>query len=62
MEKAIRESIRHLANDLKFERVLYYRYDQDAHALKLRYQLGLSEGHPLRKLPLALEPGSFSRC
>ncbi|WP_337883184.1 HDOD domain-containing protein [Chromobacterium haemolyticum] len=59
MEKAIRESIRHLANDLKFERVLYYRYDQDAHALKPRYQLGLGDSHPLRKLSLGLEPGSF---
>jgi len=59
LEQGVRESIRHLSNDLKFERVLYYRYDQDSHSLRLKYQVGLAEGHALRKLPLELEPGSF---
>jgi hypothetical protein len=59
LEQGIRESIRHLSNDLKFERVLFYRYDHDSHSLRLKYQVGLAEGHALRKLPLELEPGSF---
>ncbi|MDF0605041.1 HDOD domain-containing protein [Neisseriaceae bacterium TC5R-5] len=59
MATAIRESIRHLANDLKFKRVLYYHYEPASQQLKLRYQLGLPENHVLRRLPLALEPGSF---
>lgn len=59
LEQGIRESIRHLSNDLKYERVLYYRYDQDSHSLRLKYQVGLAEGHALRKLVLDLEPGSF---
>jgi hypothetical protein len=45
LEQGIRESIRHLSNDLKFERVLYYRYDHDSHSLRLKYQVGLAEGH-----------------
>jgi hypothetical protein len=59
LENAIRESIRFLANDLKFERVLYYHYEHDGHLLKLRYQVGVPSESPLRKLPLELEPGSF---
>ncbi|WP_047243211.1 HDOD domain-containing protein [Chromobacterium subtsugae] len=59
LEHAIRESIRFLANDLKFERVLYYHYEHDGHNLKLRYQVGVAGDSPLRKLPLDLEPGSF---
>lgn len=59
LEQGIRESIRHLSNDLKYERVLYYRYDHDSHSLRLKYQVGLAEGHALRKLVLDLEPGSF---
>ena len=59
LEQGIRESIRHLSNDLKYERVLYYRYDQDSHRLRLKYQVGLAEGHALRKLVPELEPGSF---
>ncbi|WP_434627345.1 HDOD domain-containing protein [Chromobacterium sp. CV08] len=59
LENAIRESIRFLANDLKFERVLYYHYEHEQHALKLRYQVGVAADSPLRKLQLELEPGSF---
>ncbi|WP_046156374.1 HDOD domain-containing protein [Chromobacterium vaccinii] len=59
LENAIRESIRFLANDLKFERVLYYHYEHDLHALKLRYQVGVEADNPLRKLQVELEPGSF---
>lgn len=59
LEKAIRESIRFLANDLKFERVLYYHYEHDGHMLKLRYQVGVSADSPLRRLSVELEPGSF---
>ncbi|UTH73867.1 HDOD domain-containing protein [Chromobacterium sp. IIBBL 290-4] len=59
LEAAIKESIRFLANDLKFERVLYYHYEHDGHALKLRYQVGVAADSPLRKLEVELEPGSF---
>ncbi|WP_024302814.1 HDOD domain-containing protein [Pseudogulbenkiania sp. MAI-1] len=59
LEQLMRESIRHLANDLRFERILFLRYDQAAHALRLRYQIGLAESSPLRRLAVELEPGSF---
>ncbi|POZ61123.1 HDOD domain-containing protein [Chromobacterium alticapitis] len=59
LENAIRESIRFLSNDLKFERVLYYHYEHDGHLLKLRYQVGVAADSPLRKLKVELEPGSF---
>ncbi|WP_028535157.1 HDOD domain-containing protein [Paludibacterium yongneupense] len=59
LELALREALRHLANDLKFERVMFLRYDSDRHALKLQYQIGLEPGHPMRKLEVGLEPGSF---
>ncbi|WP_293764161.1 HDOD domain-containing protein [uncultured Aquitalea sp.] len=59
LDQGVRESIRHLGNDLKFERILYYRYDHDTHSLRLKYQVGLAEGHVLRKLPLELDPGTF---
>ncbi|MFB9158222.1 HDOD domain-containing protein [Chromobacterium violaceum] len=59
LEGAIRESIRFLANDLKFERVLYYHYEHDLHVLKLRYQVGVGADSPLRKLQVDMEPGSF---
>ncbi|AXE31488.1 histidine kinase [Chromobacterium phragmitis] len=59
LANAIRESIRFLANDLKFERVLYFHYEHDQHALKLRYQVGVDADSPLRRLQVELEPGSF---
>ncbi|OWY40553.1 histidine kinase [Xenophilus sp. AP218F] len=59
LEDAIKESIRFLANDLKFERILYYHYEPELHKLKLRYQVGLDADNPLRKLLVELEPGSF---
>ncbi|GGY13066.1 HDOD domain-containing protein [Paludibacterium paludis] len=59
VETALKEAVRHLANDLKFQRILFLRYDRPRHVLKLRYQVGLPESHPLRKLPVELEPGSF---
>ena len=58
-EQLMRESIRHLANDLRFERILFLRYEPSEHALRLRYQVGLAETSPLRRLTVALEPGSF---
>lgn len=59
LEQALRESIRQVANELKFERVIFWRHEPQAHQLRLRYQIGLREGHPLRKLPLTLEDGTF---
>ncbi|HJV06035.1 MAG TPA: HDOD domain-containing protein [Chromobacteriaceae bacterium] len=59
LEQAVREAIRYLANDLRFERIAFYRYERTSHELKLRYQVGLAENHPLRKLAVELEPGSF---
>ncbi|WP_289830060.1 histidine kinase [Crenobacter oryzisoli] len=59
LDAVLRESIRHLANDLKFERVLFLLYDQPSHSLKLRYRLGLPEGHPLEKRLIPLQPASF---
>ncbi len=59
VETLLKEAMRHLANDLKFERILFLRYDKAQHILKLRYQVGLAETHPLRKMPIDLEPGSF---
>ncbi|MBI3143830.1 MAG: HDOD domain-containing protein [Pseudogulbenkiania sp.] len=59
LEQLMRESIRHLANDLRFERILFLQYDQAGHALRLRYQVGLTESSPLRRLAVTLEPGSF---
>ena len=59
LEQLMRESIRHLANDLRFERILFLRYDQPGHVLRLRYQVGLAEGSSLRRLAVELEPGSF---
>ncbi|MCW3478540.1 histidine kinase [Neisseriaceae bacterium JH1-16] len=59
LDAVLRESIRHLANDLKFERVLFLRYDQPSHSLKLRYRLGLLEGHPLEKRLEPLHPQTF---
>ncbi|MFC3531148.1 HDOD domain-containing protein [Vogesella facilis] len=59
LELALRESIRHFANDLKLERIFFLRYEQLSHTLKLRYQVGLDDNDPLRKLAVTLEPGSF---
>ncbi|MGM8061133.1 histidine kinase [Vogesella indigofera] len=59
LEKALLESLRHLANDIQFERIMFLRYDQPSHSLKMRYQIGLEDNHPLRKHIVALEPGSF---
>jgi hypothetical protein len=59
LEQVLRESIRLVANELKFERVIFWRHEPHTHQLRLRYQIGLREGHPLRKLPLSLEDGSF---
>ena len=59
MEKALLESLRHLANDIQFERIMFLRYDQPSHSLKLRYQIGLESNHPLCKHLVTLEPGSF---
>ncbi|MGL6046867.1 MAG: histidine kinase, partial [Vogesella sp.] len=56
---ALRESIRHFANDLKLERIFFLRYDQPTHTLRLRYQVGLDDHDPIRKLAVSLEPGSF---
>jgi hypothetical protein len=59
MELALRDAVRHMVADLKFERALFLRYDSEGHCLKLRYQFGLSEGHALRTTAVGLEPGSF---
>lgn len=59
LEQALLESLRHLANDIQFERILFFRYDQPSHSLRLRYQIGLEGEHPLRKHIVSLEPGSF---
>lgn len=59
LEQAVRESIRLVANELKFERIMFWKHEPQTHQLRLRYQVGLHEGHPLRKLPLGLEPGTF---
>jgi len=58
-ETALRDTLRLMAGELKFRRVCYLRYDVDSHCLKLRYQVGLDEGHPLRSNAVNLEPGSF---
>lgn len=58
-EAAVRETVRHLANDLKFQRVLFYRFDEASHTLRLRYQVGLEEGHLLRRMIVGMEEGSF---
>ncbi len=59
LDVALRESIRHFANDLKLERIFFLRYDQPTHTLRLRYQVGLDDHDPIRKLAVSLEPGSF---
>lgn len=59
LEQALLESLRHLANDLQFERILFFKYDQPAHALRLRYQIGLENGDAIKKQLVGLEPGSF---
>ncbi|SCK25050.1 HDOD domain-containing protein [Vogesella sp. LIG4] len=59
LEQALRESIRHFANDLKLERIFFLRYDQHSHTLRLRYQVGLDDHDPIRKLVVSLEPGCF---
>ncbi|MGL6070229.1 histidine kinase [Craterilacuibacter sp.] len=56
---AVREALRHLANDLGFERVLFYRLDQAAAVLRLQFQIGLKTGDPLLHLVPALTPGSL---
>ncbi|CUA84475.1 hypothetical protein Ga0061063_2096 [Gulbenkiania indica] len=59
LDLSIREAMRHLANDLHFERVLFFQYVRDNHHLRLRYQLGVAEDQPLRRARIELEPGSF---
>jgi len=59
MEQAMRDAVRHMVSELKFGRVVFLRYDSERHCLKLRYQYGLPEQHPLRTSAVGLEPGSF---
>jgi len=59
LELALRESIRHFANDLKLERIFFLRYDQPTHTLRMRYQVGLDDHDPLRKQVVSLEPYCF---
>lgn len=59
LEVALRDAVRHMVSDLKFERALFLRYDAENHCLKLRYQFGLGDGHTLRTTAIGLEPGSF---
>lgn len=59
LDTSIRESVRYLANDLKFERILYYQNDTSSKTLSLRYQVGLSERDALREQPVELAAGSF---
>jgi hypothetical protein len=59
MEQAMRDAVRHMVSELGFARVVFLRYDAERHCLKLRYQYGLPEQHPLRTSPVGLEPGSF---
>ncbi|MBV8646726.1 HDOD domain-containing protein [Paludibacterium sp.] len=59
LDTALRDTVRRLAQDLHFSRVLFLRYDNEGHCLKLRYQVGLSPEHPLRNHAVALEPGTF---
>ena len=56
-DAAIREALRHLANDLGFSRVLYYRVDPAAACLRLRFQVGVREGEPLARLAPELGEG-----
>ncbi|BEV71005.1 MULTISPECIES: HDOD domain-containing protein [unclassified Paludibacterium] len=59
LDVALRDTVRHLAQDLRLRHVMFLRYDNDAHCLKLRYQVGLAADHPLRNHAVTLEPGSF---
>lgn len=57
IDLALREGLRHLANDLGFARVLFYR--AHGHALHLKYQIGIRRGDALASLAPSLAPGSL---
>ncbi|RXZ42765.1 histidine kinase [Crenobacter cavernae] len=59
LDAALREAIRALANELKFERVMYWRFDAGQNALRLKYQIGVAAEHPLKRLAIDLAAGSF---
>ncbi|TDR73818.1 HDOD domain-containing protein [Paludibacterium purpuratum] len=59
LDVALRDTVRHLAQDLHFRRVLFLRYDSEGHCLKLRYQVGLPPEHPLRNHAVGTAPGTF---
>jgi hypothetical protein len=59
LDTSLRDLVRHLAQELHFDRVLFLRYDNDNHCLKLRYQVGLPAEHPLRSHAVSMEPGTF---
>ncbi|KZE35054.1 HDOD domain-containing protein [Crenobacter luteus] len=59
LDAALREAIRTLANELKFDRVLFWQAVAGQPALRLRYQVGLSAEHPLRRVELERAPGGF---
>lgn len=50
---------RRLSQDLKFERVLCYDYVVAQNILKLAYQVGLPDEHPLQRLSVGLAPDTF---
>jgi hypothetical protein len=59
LDTALRETVRQLAAEQGFKRVLCLRYDTQHHYLKLRFQVGLDAQHALRTHAVGLEPGSF---
>ncbi|RQW28965.1 histidine kinase [Rhodobacteraceae bacterium CH30] len=55
---AIRGALRYLANDLGFERVLFYRLNEAGDTLRLQFQIGLKSGDVLlQQMPLMKSDG-----